>query len=104
MSMLVFHIFFWGWGLGRNRTTIGAREMFSTHISRQVALLLSANSLDDEPFFLGVNQIIPRPNASQTSDPIPRLFQTFNSHYPNRSSISKLFENIKFRRHFEAPA
>jgi hypothetical protein len=31
------------------------------------------------------------------------LFQAFNSHYPNRSSVSKLFENIKFGRHFEAP-
>jgi hypothetical protein len=78
--------------------------MLSTHVSASMAVLLFGNALDYESFFLGVNQIIAGPNNGQTSDPIPRLFQAFNGHYPKRRSVSKLFENIKFRRHFEAPA
>ena len=69
-----------------------------------MALLLSGNGLDYESLFLGVNQIVPRPNTSQTSDPIPCLFQAFNGHYPKLRSVSKLFENIKFRWQFEPPA
>jgi hypothetical protein len=68
-----------------------------------MVVFLFGNTLDYESFFLGVNQIIPGPNNSQTSDPIPRLFQAFNGHYPKRRSVSKLFENIKFGLHIEIP-
>jgi hypothetical protein len=105
MSIWAFHIFLLrlgGWAGTVEPSTRGRCFLFTFRVP--AALLLTANALDYESSFLGVNQIIPRTNTSQTSDPIPRLFQTFNSHYPNRSPISKLFENIKFRRHFEAPA
>jgi hypothetical protein len=99
--------FSWGGsgGAGRNRKTVGAQEnAFYSRSAPRMARLLFENALDYESFFLGVNQIISRPNNSQTSNPIPRLFQAFNGRYPKRRSVSKLFENIKFRRLFEAPA
>jgi hypothetical protein len=107
MSIWVFHILLLGGqgGLGGDRGTIDAGEnAFYSRLASRRIFMLSGDALDYESFFLGVNQIVPRTNNSQTSDPIPRLFQAFNGHYPNRSSISKLFENIKFRCHFEAPA
>jgi hypothetical protein len=66
-----------------------------------MARLLFGDVLDHQTFRLRVNQIIPRPNTSQTSYTIPCLLQPFNGHNPNRSSVSKLFENIKFRRHLK---
>jgi hypothetical protein len=81
-----------------------ARKCFAISLRVLMAGLLLGNALDYESFLLGVNQIIAGPNSSQTSNPISRLFQAFNGHDPNRRSVSKLFENIKFRRHFEAPA
>jgi hypothetical protein len=105
MSIWAFHILLLrlgGWAGTVEPSTRGRCFLFTLRVPAD--LLLSGNALDYEAFFLGVNQIVPRTNNSQTSDPIPRLFQAFNGHYPNRSSISELFENIKFTRHFEPPA
>jgi hypothetical protein len=65
--------------------------------------LLVDPALDYHSFFFRVNQIIPRRNHSQTIYPIPRFRQTFDRRYPKRGSVSKSFENIEFRRHFESP-
>jgi hypothetical protein len=70
---------------------------------RPDALLLIGHALDYETFFFRVNQIIPRPDNSQAFYPIPRFFQAFDCRYPKRGSVSKSFENIEFKTHFEPP-
>jgi hypothetical protein len=68
-----------------------------------MSLLLCGHMLDYEAFFFRVNQIVPRANNSQAIYPIPRFFQPFDRHYPKRGSVSRSFENIEFKTHFDPP-
>jgi hypothetical protein len=70
---------------------------------RPDALLLTGQALYYETPFFRVNQIIPRPDNSQALYLNPRFFQLFDCGDPKRGSVSKSFENIEFKTHFEPP-